>query len=352
METGFERGLTNLSLFQGKNAFVGEVVSRTQEPPQGWWGKLVDIGPRSLLFAGEEHQSELPLLLPAFLLLSPDLPDAPAAFRVRWSSRVPVRGAVMVSRPTDAWIPHELQRLLRPGLILEHGEAGWHLEGIATLAVGLDTVRSQLLLSPPSHRRPREVRSAAVRSLDRLIEAGPPGEDSALLTKVMRRLVAVGIDSVLREAPLKREARRSGETDWIDSIGLLSSVVGRGQGRTRSGDEFLIGLLCGLDLLHYVGDHASSQGFNAIRSQIVKTVDPLLPSTPLLSRHNLRAAFHGLYGAGLLDAADAVADATIFGEGESAWGRSSAGEAEPTWASLLGLYTGTVLAGFSTAMRS
>lgn len=93
-------------------------------------------------------------------------------------------------------------------------------------------------------------------------------------------------------------ARACRERSALRAAGLARRLVGLGDGLTPSGDDFLTGLMAGLD--------AGLLPERRLRERIRAAVAQSLPRTNAISAHYLRLALCGQYNADLLCARDAL----------------------------------------------
>lgn len=316
----------------------GTFLSRSNEPSPGWRGILVEVLENALVFETDPSCTPtLPTLLPAFTLISPSFPDSPGSARVSWGpiSRPGRRGE---SVPRSRWLPPALAERLRPGLVLAHdsgsGESVWRLEGIATIVEDSAVARPRLVLAPPRRRDPRLVQKATLESLFRAVRSVPPENDLKHLVEVSRTFFA-----------------GTPGPHFLESTSVLSELVGYGAGRTCSGDDYLVGFICGLDLFASLDPRVDATLFHEFRLSFVAAIHRSVERTTLLGRQVLLAAFHGLYSAPLLDEADALSDCIIIGPGEPEWSLLRRPTASPGWPALLGMLTGAYVVGAAQRLR-
>ncbi|HUX22700.1 MAG TPA: hypothetical protein VMW69_15805 [Spirochaetia bacterium] len=319
--------------------FAGRIISRSYEPSPGWRGILTEILPNALVFRSDERcEPLLPTLLPAFCLISPQFPDSPGTARIEWTEvGRPHAARAELNGGSAPWLPPSLRERLHLGDLLEHamvtGDTFWRIEGVAMIDEAHDAARPRLVLAPPTRRDRREVERAIQGSLYRAMRSVPPENDLKHLVNVSRSFIDEG---------------RAG--DESGALSKLSELVGYGAGRTACGDDYLVGLICGLDLSASIDIRIDPTRFHEFRAWFVGQVYRALERTSLLGRHVLLASFHGLYSTPLLDEADALSDGIIIGPGEPEWSLIRRPTVSPGWPALFGLLTGAYVVCSSTEL--
>jgi hypothetical protein len=129
------------------------------------------------------------------------------------------------------------------------------------------------------------------------------------------------------------DACRAG--DRPQAASLTVRMIGRGEGLTPACDDFLVGMLAGLDRL---GTEPSAHG--ALRDTITRAVLPNLSRTTAISSHGLRLAAGGHYNALLLELRHALVAAPQPEHLEPAWRRALAVGATSGAATASGLCAG------------
>jgi Protein of unknown function (DUF2877) len=319
--------------------YIGEILSCAYEPAPGWSGRLAAADRHSLVFETEiTCKPILPTLLPLFMLLAPSDPDFPGAMRVSWKRSDDTPSDRNLGSSGTRWMPHELVATLSPGVTLRHtverGVSVWRLGNAALFIHGPAANRPRLVLAPPRRRERREIRRAIISSLNRTIGSAPPDRDFLDLAYTVHSLLGQKEPNGVTELLSARSA--SGAPH-------VAALVGYGSGVPPLGDDFLVGLLCGMDLASAVDGRTSPERYHLARSHFVRTVHSCFEHTTLLGRQLLTAAFHGLYSAPLLDVADALADGVIIAPGESPWNILRRPRMEPGWPARLGLAAGAFL---------
>jgi len=170
----------------------------------------------------------------------------------------------------------------------------------------------------------------------------PPSSLRARLQRMTTRLAHLRQDrsSVVDGAASRVTAALIAACQALDTAAAArhtARLVGWGEGLTPAGDDFLVGLLAGLD----AAVHADPSRL-ACRMAIVEALLASLPRTTRISAHQLHLAAHGHYGERLLAARDTLLSDTSWHEVDAAWHAAcaiGATSGADTLAGLLGALT-------------